>query len=163
MQSPRRLKLLAVVLLMASGLMGGVAFWHYSAQLNEEERRLVGLWTHADGRAYSQNFRSDRRFHLNVIASLGLDMRWRLNDGLLLIYRINSGSNGMIPLPDSVFKIANLIPGANGFVCPQTTEISRLCVRWNGEDNIFLSNHQVEIGGCGAGLGEFTMRRVTEK
>ncbi|SFJ44335.1 hypothetical protein SAMN05421753_12097 [Planctomicrobium piriforme] len=56
MQSRWRLKL-TVLLLMASSLMGGVAFWFSQPRLTEEERRLVGKWTiESYGSFYQQEF-----------------------------------------------------------------------------------------------------------
>ncbi|SFJ42423.1 hypothetical protein SAMN05421753_12037 [Planctomicrobium piriforme] len=158
MRSRRRLKL-AVVLLMAAGLMGGVAFRHLSEQsLNAEERRLVGGWFFSSYGFALVEYRSDRCLTLATHDSLNANVRWRLKDNQLTFSVVNKSR--LVPLPESLFEVADYIPGASRFVYPRETISSRFQVRWNGDDEIVLISLPDKLDNCGAGCTERIMSRV---
>ncbi|WP_139228517.1 hypothetical protein [Planctomicrobium piriforme] len=157
MQSRRRLKL-AVVLLMAAGLMGGVACWHSpEPPLNAEELRFVGRWEYAGNKAIAE-YRPDRTFTSSGNETWVLH-RWRVSDGILTVTSSNSGS--YIPLPEKLYDAVRLLPFFYRFTRPHAAGEFRYRIHWHDKD-VF---EKVSIGGNKNEDGQpysFLMHRIPE-
>ncbi|SFI79008.1 hypothetical protein SAMN05421753_112121 [Planctomicrobium piriforme] len=134
MQSRRRLKL-AFVLLMAAGLMGGVALWHSSEPpLNAEERRLIGTWGYAHNRKFPQEFRADGIFINHSVGTHGAFLHWKLRDGRLKLFNIISGNR--VPLPTAFYNCVARVPVLSGLFCQQSTVAACYHLQWKGNDEV---------------------------
>ncbi|SFJ57029.1 hypothetical protein [Planctomicrobium piriforme] len=167
MQFHRRLKL-AVVLLLAAGLLGGVAFWFFTTRLSDEEQRLVGRWETTDeslrlnatsqvSRLSEMELFADRRVIRKELWFPHFRESWRAeNNQLILTF---DSANGVPGLLDPVIDLLDRFPLTRQTVTRKFEMEVTYQIHWKGDDEAKLeqTGHVLKQR-----QHSYTMRRIRE-
>ncbi|WP_139228224.1 hypothetical protein [Planctomicrobium piriforme] len=151
---------LALVLLTATVLIGGIAFWFLQPRLSREERRLVGRW---ENELYGQKthceFLANRSYDSGATVLPGLKTCWEISDGQLTL--TSSYEDSSLLATSALLRLLRDVPILDRYVTLKVKFAQQFSLRWIGEDEVALTlPNRAKEEFNERDPSEITMRRV---